>query len=70
MASGTLGVVDSRRSRLYRLFISVVFAVFGIWELAHAGYLMGAFWVVASVAWSLTVAFNWPRPHDAPEADT
>lgn len=56
--------MTSRQSRLYRLFISVLFAGFGIWALADAEYLMGAFWVVASVAWLLTVAFNWPRPHD------
>jgi hypothetical protein len=56
--------VTSRQSRFYRLFIGILFAGFGTRALADAHYLMGAFWVVASVAWMLTAAFNWPRPHD------
>jgi hypothetical protein len=44
--------------RIGKLVLSVAFAGLGIWSIAEGDHLKGAFYLAASIAWLLIVAFR------------
>jgi hypothetical protein len=50
--------VTSRQFRIGGLFLSAAFGAIGIWDLAEATYVKGAFYLAISVSWLLLAFFR------------
>ena len=55
--------------RIGRLALFVAYMGLGIWALAKANYLFGAFWLAIAVAWLLMAVFMSKRLTSHPDSE-